>query len=189
MPARRRRDWRRAASRRHGTVNLRSCGRSANRISLIRHTRPGESRRRTGENRPRTAQVDSAPGDHTDPWNATCITSARAAWLADPPQEQTEPGPSRIRTPARLSPKDQMAHRIRRPHQPPQPQLRLKPHRTHRHRRRPNMVRPWRFRPQPRQDQHPRQHASDTTTNQTATPASDPLNPSTATATFSGRSS
>jgi len=39
---------------------LRSCGRPANRISLIRHTRPGESRRRTGENRPRTAQVDSA---------------------------------------------------------------------------------------------------------------------------------
>ena len=42
-----------------GTVNLRSCGRSANHISLIRHTRPGESRRRTGENRPRIAQVDS----------------------------------------------------------------------------------------------------------------------------------
>ena len=40
--------------------NLRSCGRSANRISLIRHTRPGQSRRRTGENRPRTAQVDNA---------------------------------------------------------------------------------------------------------------------------------
>ena len=39
---------------------MRSCGRSANRISLIRHKRPGESRRRTGENRPRTAQVDSA---------------------------------------------------------------------------------------------------------------------------------
>jgi hypothetical protein len=37
------------------TVNLRSCGRSANHISLIRHTRPGESRRRTGENRPRIA--------------------------------------------------------------------------------------------------------------------------------------
>ena len=47
-----------------GTVNLRSCGRSANRISLIRHTRPGESRRRTGENRPRTAQVDSAGVGH-----------------------------------------------------------------------------------------------------------------------------
>ena len=29
-------------------------------ISLIRHTRPGESRRRNGENRPRIAQVDSA---------------------------------------------------------------------------------------------------------------------------------
>ena len=43
-----------------GTVNLRSCGRSANHISLIRHTRPGESPRRTGENRPRIAQVDSA---------------------------------------------------------------------------------------------------------------------------------
>ena len=42
------------------TVNLRSCGRSVNHISLIRHTRPGESRRRTGENRPRIAQVDSA---------------------------------------------------------------------------------------------------------------------------------
>jgi hypothetical protein len=44
----------------NGAVNLRSCGRSANHISLIRHTRPGESRRRTGENRPRIAQVDSA---------------------------------------------------------------------------------------------------------------------------------
>jgi len=43
-----------------GTVNLRSCRRSGNHISLIRHTRPGESRRRTGENRPRIAQLDSA---------------------------------------------------------------------------------------------------------------------------------
>ena len=49
-----------------GTVNLRSCGRSANHISLIRHTRPGESRRRTGENRPRIAQVDSACQTHGD---------------------------------------------------------------------------------------------------------------------------
>ena len=31
-----------------------------NHINLIRHTRPGESRRRTGENHPRIAQVDSA---------------------------------------------------------------------------------------------------------------------------------
>jgi len=44
----------------HGTVNLRSCGRSANHISLIGHTRPGESRTQTGENRPRIAQVDGA---------------------------------------------------------------------------------------------------------------------------------
>ena len=39
---------------------MRSCGRSAIHISLIRHTRAGESRRRTGENRLRIAQVDSA---------------------------------------------------------------------------------------------------------------------------------
>ena len=50
----------RIVNTRDGTVNLRSCGRSANHISLIRHTRPGESRRRTGENRPRIDQVDSA---------------------------------------------------------------------------------------------------------------------------------
>ena len=49
-----------SVTNKRGTVNLRSCGRSANHISLIRHTRPGESRRRTGENRPRIAQVDSA---------------------------------------------------------------------------------------------------------------------------------
>ena len=47
-----------------GTVNLRSCGRAANHISLIGHTRPGESRTRTGENRPRIAQVDSAITGH-----------------------------------------------------------------------------------------------------------------------------
>jgi hypothetical protein len=35
-----------------GTVNLRSCGRSANRISLISHTRPGESQRRTRRKSP-----------------------------------------------------------------------------------------------------------------------------------------
>ena len=45
-----------------GTVNLRSCGRSANHKSLIGHTRPGESRTRTGENRPRIAQVDAMKG-------------------------------------------------------------------------------------------------------------------------------
>ena len=54
------RNARRLVGRGGGTVNLRSCGRSADRIRLIRHTRPGESRRRNGENRPRTAQVDSA---------------------------------------------------------------------------------------------------------------------------------
>ena len=43
-------------------VNLRRCGRSANHISLIRHTRPGESRRRTGENLHRIAQVDVMKG-------------------------------------------------------------------------------------------------------------------------------
>ena len=43
-----------------GTVNLSPCRRSTNNISLIGNTRPGESRRRTWENRPRIAQVDSA---------------------------------------------------------------------------------------------------------------------------------
>ena len=54
-----------------GTVNLRSCGRSANHISLIRHTRPGESRRRTGENRPRLLKL-TVPSGHR------CRRDARA---------------------------------------------------------------------------------------------------------------
>ena len=41
---------------REGTVNLSPCRRSTNNISLIGQTRPGESRRRTWENRPRIAQ-------------------------------------------------------------------------------------------------------------------------------------
>ncbi|AFE18180.1 transposase [Mycobacterium tuberculosis RGTB327] len=82
---------------------------------------------------------------------------------------------------------DQMANRIRRTHQPPQAQLRLEPHRTHRHHRRPNLVRTRRLRPQPRQDQHPgsvtdtRAHPDHAT--QVAQPAA--VN---ATATFSGLS-
>ena len=45
-----------------GTVNLSPCRRSTNNISLIGHTRPGESRRRTGENRLRIAQLDAMKG-------------------------------------------------------------------------------------------------------------------------------
>jgi hypothetical protein len=56
--------WRAGCGTGTGTVNLRSCGGSPNHISLIRHTRPGESRRRNGENRPRIAQVDSALRRH-----------------------------------------------------------------------------------------------------------------------------
>ena len=43
------------------------CRRSTNNISLIGHTRPGESRRRTWENRPRIAQVDSAAQPQLSP--------------------------------------------------------------------------------------------------------------------------
>ena len=83
-----------------GTVNLRSCGHSANRISLIRHTRPGESRRRTGENRPRTAQVDSAIIRLilATVFLAAVITSSlitRSRWIALP-----APGGSRSRNPS-----------------------------------------------------------------------------------------
>jgi F420H(2)-dependent quinone reductase len=54
-----------------GHCQLESCGSSANHISLIRHTRPGESRRRTGENRPRIAQVDSAVRSAVDETGVT----------------------------------------------------------------------------------------------------------------------
>ena len=74
----------------------------------------------------------------------------------DPTQEQTQRRAPRVRTPASLPRQGQMAHRMRRPDQPHQTKLRLEPHRTHRHRRRPNLVRTRRLRPQPRQDRHPR---------------------------------
>ena len=51
---------------------------------------------------------------------------------------------------------DQMAHRIRRPHQPHQAQLRLEPHRVHHPPWSPNLVRTRRLRPQPRQDRKSR---------------------------------
>src|SRR5271165_1861367 len=49
-----------------------------------------------------------------------------------------------------------MADRIRGTNQPHETQLRLEPHRTHRHQRSPNLVRTWRLRPQPCQNRHPR---------------------------------
>lgn len=48
-----------------------------------------------------------------------------------------------------------MAHRMRRPDQPPQTQLRLEPHRTDHPDRGANLVRTRCLRPEPRQDQHP----------------------------------
>src|SRR6185312_7392798 len=49
-----------------------------------------------------------------------------------------------------------MANRIRRTNQPPETKLRMEPHRVDRHHRRPNLVRTWRLRAQPRQDQRAR---------------------------------
>ena len=95
-----------------GTVNLRSCRRSANHISLIGHTRPGESRRRTGENRPRIAQVDSAagiasaddttPGSPGDTGGVQSPPDPAAAAGTDPPATASPglklhtPGPLRV---------------------------------------------------------------------------------------------
>ena len=92
-----------------GTVNLTSCGRSANHISLIRHTRPGESRRRTGENHPRIAQVDSAPEraaagagflrgvrDHPQPAARACRGGAGQARRLSI-EDLIDPAPSRRR--------------------------------------------------------------------------------------------
>ena len=56
------------------------------------------------------------------------------------------------RAPAGLPPAGQMAHRLRRADQLPQAPLRLGPHPDGRHPRRPDLVRPWRVRPQPDQD-------------------------------------
>jgi IS5 family transposase len=77
------------------------------------------------------------------------------ASVAIPMRSPTRRRAPRIRTPASLPRQDQMANRIRRTNQPPQTKLRLEPHRTHRHPRRPNLVRTRRLRPQPRQDQRP----------------------------------
>ena len=83
-------------------------------------------------------------------------TRPRGAQRGDPPQEQTRLRAPRVRTPSSLPRQGQMANRIRRTNQPPQTKLRLEPHRTDRHHRRPNLVRTRRLRPQPRQDQRPR---------------------------------
>ena len=72
--------------------------------------------------------------------------------VAIPAQEQTQRRPPRVRTPTSLPRQGQMANRLRRPDQPHQTKLRLEPHRTHRHRRRPNLVRTRHLRPQPGQD-------------------------------------
>ena len=76
--------------------------------------------------------------------------------VAIPRPEQTQRRAPRGRTPTSLPREGQMAHRIRRTDQPHQTKLRLEPHRTHRHPRRPHLVRTRRLRPQPRQDQRPR---------------------------------
>ncbi len=70
----------------------------------------------------------------------------------------SKPGAARreFRTPKSVPGENQMADRIRRTDQPSETQLRLEPHRNHRHHRGPNLVRTRRLRPQPGQDQRPR---------------------------------
>ena len=107
--------------------------------------------RRTGR-APRAVTADRGYGEASveDDLHELGVRNRR-----DPPQEQTQRGAPGVRTPASLPRQGQMAHRIRRPDQPHQTQLRLEPHRTHRHPRRPNLVRTRRLRPQPRQDRGP----------------------------------
>ena len=71
-------------------------------------------------------------------WNTTSTNSVCAR--GDTPQKQAQCGSPGVRTPPSLPRESEMAHRIRGPDQPHQAQLRLEPHRTHRHRRSPNLV-------------------------------------------------
>jgi len=80
----------------------------------------------------------------------------RCAQCSHPAPQQTQRGPTRVRTPASIPQQDQMANRIRRAHQPSQAKLRLGPHRTDRHPWCPNLVRTRRLRPQPRQNRRAR---------------------------------
>jgi IS5 family transposase len=85
--------------------------------------------------------------------------------IAIPRKGKTGRRATRVRTPKSLPREGQMAHRIRRPDQPHQTQLRLEPHRTHHHHRRPNLVRTRRLRPQPHQDRSPGSVTSHTEAN------------------------
>ena len=70
----------------------------------------------------------------------------------DPPQRQTQQGPTSRRTPTSVPPTREMANRLRRPDQPPQTQLRMGPHHDRHHRRSPDLDRTRSPRPQPHQD-------------------------------------
>jgi IS5 family transposase len=85
----------------------------------------GRGPRRPGVDRPRRG-----PGGHPAP-------------------RPRRPRPPGGRAPAWLPPAGQVAHRLRRADQLPQAPLRLGPHPDGRHPRRPDLVRPWRVRPQP----------------------------------------
>ena len=86
--------------------------------------------RRTGR-APRAVTADRGYGDASVERD---LHELGVRQRGDPAQKQTQRRPPRVRTPASVPRQGQMAHRIRRPDQPPQTQLRLEPHRTHRHR-------------------------------------------------------
>ena len=107
---------------------------------------------------PRAVTADRGYGDASVECDLQGL-GVRNMAVHTPEQTQRHPA-ARIRTPTSLPRQDQMAYRIRRPNQPPQTKLRLEPHRIHRHQWCSNLVRPWRPRTQPRQDQHPRSMTS-----------------------------
>jgi len=72
-----------------------------------------------------------------------------------PPHGPTQPSTTSRRTTTHVPTPREMANRLRRPHQPPQTQLRMRPLHDRHHRRRPNLLRTRSTRPQPHQDRRP----------------------------------
>jgi IS5 family transposase len=83
-------------------------------------------------------------------------TRARRAHRGDPAQGPTRQSATSPRTPPRVPPHRQVAHRQRSPHQHPQTPVRLGPHPPRRPRRGPDLDRARRPGPQPGQDRQPR---------------------------------
>jgi hypothetical protein len=88
------------------------------------------------------------------PSRPACTSSGFAVWRY--PAQASRVRPVANSNTEKRSGRNSNGGRIRRTDQPSETQLRLEPHRNHRHHRGPNLVRTRRLRPQSRQDQRPR---------------------------------